>query len=344
MGKKVAVLIRDKARQYEGLRSSLGLLLEDHAIDMFVLDHEIDMTEEYFDNMGFIDEMGGAIALEVLIDTRTENGLQDPATLDRIARAASEAIAYRDGEVEILKAVSLVDVAPTSLGLLGLPIAEGFDGIDLTPLSATSVPERFVFFEEDHRRKEVGPNRAWTNGEKVHTRVLDFERQGLGETHQRELRRGVDGLTRCRDPACNRCHEHHPAPLSFDHRGQQRLREVERPQEVDAQHSLHFVDVAIEHGAVCTEARIVDEQFDRAELRSRALGGREDLLAIGHVAGKREGFAATRADFTRKRVECVDPPGHQHHARTEIGETLREQSADSARGTGHERGHPVVVR
>ena len=60
MGKRVAVLIRDKERQYEGLRSSLGLLLEDHEIDMFVLDHEVDMTEEYYDNMGFIDEMGGA--------------------------------------------------------------------------------------------------------------------------------------------------------------------------------------------------------------------------------------------------------------------------------------------
>ena len=60
MGKKVAVLVRDKERQYEGLRSSLGLLLEDHQIDMFVLDHEVDMTEEYFDNMGFIDEMGGS--------------------------------------------------------------------------------------------------------------------------------------------------------------------------------------------------------------------------------------------------------------------------------------------
>ena len=59
MGKTVAVLIRDKDRQYEGLRSSLGLLLEDHKIDMFVLEHEVEMTEEYFDNMGFIDEMGG---------------------------------------------------------------------------------------------------------------------------------------------------------------------------------------------------------------------------------------------------------------------------------------------
>jgi hypothetical protein len=60
MGKKVSVLIKDKDRQYEGLRSSLGLLLESHVVAMFVLDHEVDMTEEYSDNMGFIDEMGGA--------------------------------------------------------------------------------------------------------------------------------------------------------------------------------------------------------------------------------------------------------------------------------------------
>jgi len=60
MGKRVAVLIKDKDRQYEGLRSSLGLLLEKHIVSMFVLNHEVDMTEEYEDNMGFIDEMGGA--------------------------------------------------------------------------------------------------------------------------------------------------------------------------------------------------------------------------------------------------------------------------------------------
>lgn len=59
MGKKVAVLIKDKDRQYEGLRSSLGLLLEQHIVSMFVLNHEIDMTEEYHDNMEFIDEMEG---------------------------------------------------------------------------------------------------------------------------------------------------------------------------------------------------------------------------------------------------------------------------------------------
>jgi len=56
-GKKVAVLIKEKDRQYEGLRSSLGLLLEKHVVSMFVLGHEVTMTEEYQDNMGFINEI-----------------------------------------------------------------------------------------------------------------------------------------------------------------------------------------------------------------------------------------------------------------------------------------------
>ena len=59
MAKKVAVLIKDKERQYEGLRSSLGLLMEFHIVSMIVLNHEIELTEEYQDNMEFIDEMEG---------------------------------------------------------------------------------------------------------------------------------------------------------------------------------------------------------------------------------------------------------------------------------------------
>ncbi len=59
MGKKVAVVIKDKDRSYEGLRSALGPLLENHVVTMFVLDHEPNVDEAYSDNMGFIDEMGG---------------------------------------------------------------------------------------------------------------------------------------------------------------------------------------------------------------------------------------------------------------------------------------------
>ena len=59
MPKKVAVLIKDKNRQYEGFRTSLGLLLENHKVSMCVLDHEIDLTEEYMDYLEYIEEMNG---------------------------------------------------------------------------------------------------------------------------------------------------------------------------------------------------------------------------------------------------------------------------------------------
>lgn len=57
---KVAVLIKNVDQQYEGLRSSLGMLLYATEVQMFVLDHEIgNMDEAYQDNMGFLDEMEG---------------------------------------------------------------------------------------------------------------------------------------------------------------------------------------------------------------------------------------------------------------------------------------------
>ena len=67
--KKAAVLIKDPLQQYEGLRTSLGLLLESVEVKMIVLDHEVsalaakdtdeEAWEEYHDNMEFIDEMDG---------------------------------------------------------------------------------------------------------------------------------------------------------------------------------------------------------------------------------------------------------------------------------------------
>jgi hypothetical protein len=56
----IAVLIKDVDQQYEGLRTSLGLLLEASSVQMYVLNHEIaNMDEAYSDNMEFIDEMEG---------------------------------------------------------------------------------------------------------------------------------------------------------------------------------------------------------------------------------------------------------------------------------------------
>ena len=58
--KKAVVLVKDIAQQYEGLRTSLGLLLEDTEVTMVVLHDEIaTMDEAYGDNMDFLDEMEG---------------------------------------------------------------------------------------------------------------------------------------------------------------------------------------------------------------------------------------------------------------------------------------------
>ena len=58
--KTVAVLVNDEAQQYEGLRSSLGMMLYNTFVQMFVVDKEIDnMDEAYHDNMEFLDEMEG---------------------------------------------------------------------------------------------------------------------------------------------------------------------------------------------------------------------------------------------------------------------------------------------
>jgi hypothetical protein len=58
--KKVAVLINDVEQQYEGLRSSLGMLLYETEVQMFVVNEEIaNMDEAYQGNMEFLDEMEG---------------------------------------------------------------------------------------------------------------------------------------------------------------------------------------------------------------------------------------------------------------------------------------------
>jgi len=57
---KIAVLIKDLEQQYEGVRTSLGFLLEAAWVYMYVLDHEIDSTDEvYMENLEFLDEMEG---------------------------------------------------------------------------------------------------------------------------------------------------------------------------------------------------------------------------------------------------------------------------------------------
>lgn len=56
----MAVLINTVDQQYEGLRTSLGLLLANAQVQMYVLHHEINNSDEvYLEDLEFFEEMEG---------------------------------------------------------------------------------------------------------------------------------------------------------------------------------------------------------------------------------------------------------------------------------------------
>ncbi len=57
---RAAVIIIDKNRQYDGLRTCIGLQLNEFQVKMFVLNNEIEnMDEAYRENMMFFKDLGG---------------------------------------------------------------------------------------------------------------------------------------------------------------------------------------------------------------------------------------------------------------------------------------------
>ena len=92
--KQAVVIINDPQKQYEGLQTSIGLLLEGIAVQMFVLHHEIEnMDEAYRDNMVFLDELGG-----LRFSNNSENAEKHGFTHVTLTQAATR---IRDADIVI---------------------------------------------------------------------------------------------------------------------------------------------------------------------------------------------------------------------------------------------------
>jgi len=67
----IAVVAKDRESQFEALRVALGAILEDHKVDLYILNNKIDLDymkniceecpEEFKDNLEFMTDMGGSL-------------------------------------------------------------------------------------------------------------------------------------------------------------------------------------------------------------------------------------------------------------------------------------------
>ena len=86
--KNVLFLVRTKEEQSEGLRSSLGLLIENNEVVMVVLEYEVDMTDEYRENLDWFIEMGGEAYSDVRANA--EKHAFRPITIEALGEKLKE--------------------------------------------------------------------------------------------------------------------------------------------------------------------------------------------------------------------------------------------------------------
>jgi hypothetical protein len=86
--KKVAFLIRSKDELWEGMRSSLGLVIENNYVTMVVLDQEVEMTDEYKENLEWFVDMEGEYYSNVPANVE-KHGFQ-PITIEELGEKLKE--------------------------------------------------------------------------------------------------------------------------------------------------------------------------------------------------------------------------------------------------------------
>ena len=80
--KRVAFLVRGKEELWEGMRSSLGLVIENNYVTMVVLDQEVEMTDDYKENLEWFVDMEGEYYSNVPANVE-KHGFQ-PITMEEL--------------------------------------------------------------------------------------------------------------------------------------------------------------------------------------------------------------------------------------------------------------------
>jgi hypothetical protein len=86
--KKIAFLVKDQTEDWEGLRSTLGLAVGNNTMFLYVLDHEVEMTEPYRENLDWILDMEGEIFSNVKANVE-KHGFQ-PVTYEALGQKLKE--------------------------------------------------------------------------------------------------------------------------------------------------------------------------------------------------------------------------------------------------------------
>jgi hypothetical protein len=86
--KKVAFLVRSQDELWEGMRSSLGLVIENNYVTMVVLDQEVEMTDDYKENLEWFVDMEGEYYSNVPANVE-KHGFQ-PITIEELGEKLKE--------------------------------------------------------------------------------------------------------------------------------------------------------------------------------------------------------------------------------------------------------------
>ena len=87
--------------------------------------------------------MGGTINMELLVDTRNENGLYDPAILKRLDKVAREIEVIENSKIKVAKATSIADVIKE----IHKALNENREDFYVVPENPALIPQEFLLFE-----------------------------------------------------------------------------------------------------------------------------------------------------------------------------------------------------